>query len=121
MSQQKGGTINFKVGGVVYDAKGSFTANLGRPKKEAIIGADKVHGFKEMKQVAFIEGVITDDSSLDVAALLDIKDTTVSLELANGKMVVMRNAWFAGEGDITTEEGEIAVRFEGKGAEEVAA
>ncbi len=118
--QRRGGIIQLQVGGVLHDAKGSFTYNLGRPLREAIIGADGVHGYKETPQPAFIEGAITDRGDLDLNALVTVKLKTITLETANGKVIVLRDAWFAGEGSGTTEEGEIAVRFEGASAEEVA-
>lgn len=118
-TNRRAGTIFFKVDSTQYDAKGSFNYNLGADKREAIIGADKVHGFKETKQVAFIEGEITDRADLDVQKLLELDDVTVTLELANGKTILLRNAWFAGDGNIGTDEANIAVRFEGQSAEEV--
>jgi hypothetical protein len=118
-SQRRGGLIQFQVNGVLYDAKGNFTYNLGRPAREAVLGADSVHGFTEKIQVAFIEGEITDRGDLDVAALVSLTGATVTLELANGKVIALRDAWFAGEGTGNTEEGNISVRFEGKNAEEI--
>ncbi len=117
--QRRAGLIQLKVNGEIYDAKGSFTYNLGRPKREAIPGADRVHGFKETPQVAFIEGAITDRGNLDVASLATGTDLTVTLDLANGKTIVLREAWFAGELTASTEEAELPVRWEGAGAEEV--
>ncbi len=113
-----GGMIFFDIQGEIYKAKGSFTYNLGRPKREAVVGMDRVHGFKEMPQVAYIEGVITDDQELDLERLVTVRDVLVTLRLANGKTVGLRDAWYAGEGQVTTEDGEIAVRFEGMDAEE---
>jgi hypothetical protein len=117
--QRKGGIIQFQVNGELYDAKGNFTYNLGRPVREAIIGADSVHGYKETPQVAFIEGEITDRGTLDLEKLVKMVDATVTAELANGKVIVLRDAWFAGEGTGNTDEGNIAVRFEGKSGEEI--
>ncbi len=119
MSQRRGGLIQVQTNGEVQDAKGSWSFNLGKPKREAIIGADGTHGFSEKPQVAFIEGAITDRGSLDVAALVTLKDASITLALANGKSILLYGAWYAGEGTVTTDEGEIAVRFEGIGAEEV--
>ncbi len=117
--QRRAGLIQLKVNGEIHDAKGNFTYNLGRPKREAIPGADGIHGYKEMPQVAFIEGVVTDRGTLDVAALVSGRDVTVTLDLANGKVIVLRDAWFASEGSASTEEAEIAVRWEGNNAEEI--
>lgn len=121
MPQRRGGIIQVQVNGEVFQAKGSWSYNLGRPMREAIVGADGIHGYKETPQVAFIEGEITDLGTLDLAVLVSMTDATVTLTLATGKMVVLRDSWYAGEGTANTEEGNIAVRFEGLGAEEVPA
>lgn len=118
-TQRRAGIISLAINGITHDAKGSFAYNLGRPMREAIVGADTVHGFKETPQVAFIEGEITDRGDLDLGALVELTDASVTLELANGKVIILRNAWFAGEGTANTEEANIEVRFEGAGADEV--
>lgn len=115
--QRKGGVIQLQIDGEVYDAKGNFTYNLGRPMRETIVGADRPHGYKETPQVAFIEGEITDRGTLDLDSLITISSATVTLELANGKMIVLSDAHFAAEGTGNTEEGNIGVRFEGEGEE----
>lgn len=117
---RRGGLIQIQVGGVLQDAKGEFTYNLGNPVRSAVIGSDGVHGFTEEAQPAFIEGKITDRGSLDVANLQKTENATVVLVLANGKHVMLSNAWYAGEGSITTGEGEIDVRFEARSGSEVA-
>lgn len=119
MSQRRAGLIQIQVNGEIYDAKGSWSYNLGRPKREAIVGADAIHGFKETPQVAYIEGEITDRGNLDLAKLCAVEDATVTLTLANGKVVSLRDAWWAGDGTVSTEEANIAARFEGAGAEEI--
>lgn len=112
-NQRRGGIIQVQANGKIYDAKGNYTYNLGRPVREAIVGADRPHGYKETPQVGFIEGEITDRSDLDLDELVTLKDATVTLELANGKVIVARDAYYAGEGTGNTEEGNIAVRFNG--------
>lgn len=120
--QRRAGIIQLQVDGEILDAKGNFTYNIGRPKREAIIGSDgTVHGYKEIVQVAFIEGEITDRGDLDVEAMISMTDGTVTLALANGKTVVLRSAWYAGEGTGNTEEANIPVRWEGLNGEELPA
>lgn len=118
---RRGGIIQIAVNGVRYDAKGDFSYNLGRPMAEAIIGADAVHGYKETPQVPFIEGEITDRGTLDLDALVTMRDASVTLYLATGKVIALRNGWYAAEGTGNTEEGNIEFRFEGMSAEEVPA
>lgn len=117
--ERVGGIIEVKVDGSLYSAKGSWTYNLGKPKRDLVIGSDAVHGYKELPQEPFIEGVITDSGDLSLSALVLTKDATVTLSLANGKVIVLREAVFTGDGNGTTEEGEISAKFSGKSAEEV--
>lgn len=120
MDYRVGGIINIKVDGNVLLAKGAFSYNIGYPKREAVVGADGVHGFKETPQPSFIEGKITDTSELNLKTqILAIKNATVTLELANGKLVVLNQAYYAGDGTVNTEEGEIDCRFEGIRGNEV--
>lgn len=114
-----GGLISFKVDGDMHFAKGNFSYNLGLPRKEGVVGADRVHGFKETPQIPYIEGEITDRQELSLESLQATTDATVTLELANGKVIVLRQAWYASEGTGNTEEGNIECRFEGMSAEEV--
>lgn len=113
MAARIGGTLFVAVNGRRLSVKGNWTINPGRPKREAIVGADEVHGFKEMPQAPFIEGEATVTPDLDLPALLDVVDATVTAELANGQVPVLRNAWQAGEGTFGTEEGNVSLRFEG--------
>jgi len=119
MSNRRSGIMYLKVNGEAFDAKGNFTYNSGKPKREAIVGNASVHGYKETPQTPYIEGEITDRGNLDVDNLKMIDDATVTLELANGKTFLLRNAWYAGDGDVGTEEANIGIRFEGLSGEEI--
>lgn len=127
-SRRIGGIIELKVGAAsggegaakVQLAKGNFTYNIGVPKKEMVVGADEVHGYKETPQVAMIEGAITDLGDFKLDELLNTVDATIYLRLANGKQIVISDAVYAGDGNVTTEEGEIEVKFEGRSGKEVA-
>lgn len=119
MSQRRAGICFFKIDGEIFDAKGNFTYNIGMPKREAIVGADAVHGYKETPQAPFIEGEITDRGNLDLQKLLAMDGGTATLELANGKIIVLREAWYAGDGNVQTEDGNIQLRIEAKQGEEI--
>lgn len=116
-----GGRISVQINGETYLAKGGWTYNLGLDKRETILGADRPHGYKAMPQVPFIEGTITDQPGLDLTALRSTVDATVTLTLANGKVIALFEAWEASDGNGTTEEGELDVRFEGMSAREITA
>lgn len=118
-AKRLGGTIQLKSNGVDYFAKGTFTYNLGVAKKEMIVGSDRVHGYKAVPQKPMIEGVITDTDGLDLKAFQELVDQTVTLDLFNGKTIVLVDAVYAADGDVTTEEGEIQCKFEGTSAREI--
>lgn len=118
---RRAGLIQLYIDGRLHDAKGSWSYHLGPVTREGIAGADRVHGYKEQVSLPMIEGAITDAADLSLSQLQALTDTTVQLVLGNGKTIVLRNAWFAGDGNGTTEEGEVAVRFEGLSAEELSA
>jgi len=118
-SQRRAGIFYIKVDGSILEAKGNFTYNLGEHKRTAIIGTHKVSGYKEEVQTAFIEGEVTDASDLDLKALVTLEDVDITLELANGKVIVLRQAWYASEGTANTDEANIGVRFEADKAEEI--
>ena len=111
IGNRRAGRISFKVDGTLYEAKGSFSYNLGLDVREAIIGADGVHGYKETPQVSYIEGAVTDREDLDLEALVGADECTVTLELNNGKIITLSRAWFAGDGTASTEEAEIPHPF----------
>ena len=115
------GTLFVRIDGVQRDAQGSWTYNLGQPKREAVIGPDRVQGYMEKPQVAFIEGEVTDQRDLDLVELQNLVDSTLTLELANGKTIVLRNAWYAADGNVGAEQANIQIRFEGLSGEELSA
>lgn len=106
-----GGLIAIKVNGEVYRAVANFTWNQGLPMRTSVIGATGVDGYTQAAQSAFLEGEIRDGSDVDLEALVQITDATVTAELANGKTFVLANAWYEGEGTGNTQEGNFPFRF----------
>ncbi|CAM6053540.1 unnamed protein product [Sphagnum tenellum] len=116
---RRSGTIHLKINGTLYSAKGGFKYNLGVPKNEAILDASgQAIGYKSLPQVAYFEGEIYDSRDIDLKLLCSLDDGTATLELANGKTIILRNCWYAGTGEGQTEEGTIVFRLEGRSAEE---
>lgn len=114
------GKIIVKADGVVYRAGGAFSYNLGHDKRETIMGPDGSSVVKLTPQVPFIEGEVFDYNTFDITAVLDAQDVVVTLELANGKVISLAEAYFAGEGTVSTEESKLPVRWEsGVKAEEI--
>jgi hypothetical protein len=113
------GFISVQVDGEVHNAEGDFEYNLGAPKRETLVGTDGTHGFAEKPQEAFISGTIRDRRDLDLQKLFNLDAATITLSLANGKLIVFKEAWFSGEGTANTGDAKVPVRFSGKSAVEV--
>ena len=111
------GTAFFLIDGIRFSAKGNFSAALTDIERESVMGLDGYHGFKEMHVPVFIEGDITDKSDIDIDALNRADNATVTIELANGKTGVMRNAVQINQLALGVDEGEITLRFEGPNGE----
>ncbi len=109
-----GGIFYLKVNGkLIITTEGEFTYNIGKPKRQAEkSGALKVAGFSAEAQVPYVDGEIYDTEDIEIEALLDTEDATVTIELYNGKTVILSGAYFCGEGEFNT-KGRLKVRFEG--------
>jgi hypothetical protein len=73
-----------------HDAAGQGQLHLqpGALKREAVIGADAVHGFKEMPQASFIEGEIADSADLrpDALARMNLATATCGWPAADDRI-----------------------------------
>jgi len=119
MGNRVAGRLFFSIDGQQYSVKAGVTYNLGRPKRESMSDASHKHFYKETAQVPHISGDLIDNGSVDVAKFLELDGVTITAELANGKTVVLRNAWQSSEGDVGTEESSLSFKFEGESAEEI--
>lgn len=100
-------------------ARGKWKSNILPTKREGIAGQDGVHGYKEMPRVPMISGDVTYVEGSSIEELHKITDATITLELANGKTHVLRNAWHSDESEVDSEEGSFPVKFEGISGEEI--
>ena len=113
------GTAYLKYDGQQLPLKGSFTVSPSRVDRAGIAGQDGVHGYQELPRVPFIEGDVSTLPGLSVEALEQITDATVTAELLNGTVYVLRNAWCKSAFEINTHDGQFRVRFEGIDGDEI--
>ena len=113
------GVLVLRVDGKQYRARSEIKVSMATIEREAVIGQDGVHGYIEKPKVAFIEGKITDSADLAVETLLGMCNVTVTVELLNGKVYLLRNAWCQKADPLDTTDGSIEFRFEGSAAEKL--
>ena len=110
---QIAGTVFLRRNGkllVIGDA--TITCNPGHKKREAVMASDGPAGFISKPQTPSIEGELVHLRDLDVGNLFDIEDETITAELGNGQTFVLTNAWWASEGEVSS-DGKIKFKFEG--------
>jgi hypothetical protein len=116
-----GGVAFLKVDGYQYMLRGDLAVSFDAFERKGIAGQDGVHGYTETPRVPYLSAKITDTGGLSLQALARVTDATVTVELANGKIYLLRNAWAAEARELNTQDGSLEVRFEGLAGEEILA
>jgi hypothetical protein len=118
-SQRIGGTLLFRIDGVQYAARGKFEYSPLASEKDGVAGQDEVHGFTEKPAIPSIKGDLSDLGQVSVTQLQNITSSALTLELANGKTIILSGAWLKGAVSVNTEEGSYGVEFQGRTATEL--
>lgn len=113
------GIVNVTWNGNVINVVGNISWNLGQNKREGLAGPDRVHGYKENVQIPFIEGEGRIVSGMSVKEFVNITNATVTAVLATGKIVMITDAWYEGEGTAGTEEATLPFKFCGETGDEI--
>jgi hypothetical protein len=114
-----GGLLSLRVDGSQYEARGNFQVMPSAVKRTGVAGQDSVHGYIEEPTVPSIKGDISIGNQLSVEALEQITDSTVQVQLANGRTYVLVDAWVTAAFVIDAHDGKVEVTFEGKSCEEM--
>ena len=114
----RAGVVSITIDGITEDCKALATIRPTGFMREAIVGADRYHGTALKAAVPGADITITDRQGLDVAKLQALLDTTIVIELANGKLWQLTNATTLDQIELSPEEGEIALVFAADSCEE---
>jgi hypothetical protein len=116
-----GGVAFLKVDGFQYALRGDLTIEIQLYERTEVVGQDGMHGYTEAPHADFISATITDLGGLSVRQLENVTCSTVTAELHNGKVYILRDAFTTDVRPLNTSEGSIAVKFVGVGEEMLAA
>jgi hypothetical protein len=111
------GVTFIKVDGEQYMLRDAAKWSVDDVIRETITGLDGVHGFIEKAGPGWIEVTISDYGDLEVADFMKQDNVTVTLEQANGKMIVLHNAWTVNAREVDAVAASMAVRWESKKGE----
>lgn len=107
------GTAQVVADGVSYQLEGGAKYNPSTVKREAMVGQDGFHGWKEIPIAGKISMSIRDAGSLTVANFNAMRNSTITLTLANGKTVIGRNMGTTEVNDVDTADAKFDVTWEG--------
>lgn len=108
------GIANMTIDGQVFAVAGTAKWSPSGVTRETLKGQDGIHGYKEMPTEGKMSATLRDSGGLSVAGLNAVTNSTIVFGLANGKTVIGRNMWWAGDpAEVDTQEGTLEVRFEG--------
>jgi hypothetical protein len=113
LGQRIAGIAFLKVDSDLYPLRGNFTVSPSPTERAGIAGQDYVHGFSELPRVPYIEGDVSLVPELSMEDVANIVNSTVTAELANGKVYFLYQAWCRSAFELNTREGQTRVRFEG--------
>jgi Phage tail tube protein len=116
-----GGVAFIKVDGTQFLLRGDLTITPDLYKRTGIAGQDGIHGYTEEPSLPQIKATLTDTGGLSLEAFQQMTQVTVTAELNNGKVYVLRDAFTTDARVLNTADGSIAVTWQGMACEELLA
>ena len=113
MGIRMAGVAYVKVDGSQLPLRGNLTVSPTRYERTGVAGQDGVHGYAEKPRVPYIELDVSTITGVAVEDIDAMDDATVTAELADGRVFVLRNAWRAQTSEVNSKDGQFKVRFEG--------
>ncbi len=107
------GVAQVTVDGTTYQLEGDLKYSPSTVKREALLGMDGFHGWKETPITGSITMSLRDAGNLAVGDFNKIRNSTVVLQLANGKIVVGRNMGTVDALEVDSADAKFEVKFEG--------
>lgn len=107
------GIAKVSIDGVTRQLEGGAKYSPSKVKREALTGPDGFHGWKETPVPGSITMSLRDAGDMSVADFNALRNSTVVLELANGKIVTGRNMGTTDAQEVDTEDAKFEVKFEG--------
>jgi hypothetical protein len=103
------------VDGVQMALRANMTVSPDMVVREGIAGQDRIHGYRELPRVPYIEAELSLQQFQNVTdlAINIVGDSTVVALMADGRTYQLNGAWYKGETEIQSQEGQYRVRFEG--------
>ncbi|MEP3246250.1 MAG: phage tail tube protein [Sneathiella sp.] len=112
MGKKIGGTAYVKFDGKQVSLAGSITIQLDNVEREGVTGLSGVVGYNEKPIVPFVEGEFFMPEDMSMDEIRDITNATITVELANGKVGTLSQAWNKSANEVDGDS-KFTTRFEG--------
>jgi hypothetical protein len=113
------GIASATIDGVTVDVVGDLNYSTSSTTRETVAGQSSVQGYKEMPKAGHIAFTMRAGSGFSITELNNLSLATVVVILNRGVSVSGAGMWQVGDLEEATEEGTIAVRFEGPRVQEI--
>lgn len=113
MAQNTSGTAFFRINGVQFAIGGEMRLNVLTEKRTALVGMDGNVSPQVEFQSPMVECSVKDFANVDIVALTKMEAATITVEMANGTVWELSNAFYTGDGELDAREGNFQVRFNG--------
>lgn len=123
MASQKAvvGTLYLRIDGVQQALQGSWKVQPNKWQRKPREGASGPLGPTQKATTPYIKGEFDDQGDVSIQALQNITNSTITVELSNGKTYTLSGAWWGDDAEIDTEAGKVPVSFYGNSCIEVLA
>lgn len=115
MATAIGGMAFIKVDGDQFSSDGAFTVNILNTQRTAVVGTNGEVHYTEEPVASTVSGTLFTTADLDVKALVEASDVTVTIELNSGRVAVLSEAVFTGDASLDAQAGTLEVEFAGRG------
>lgn len=112
---QIGGTAFLRIDGVAYSSDGKFECKINDVKRDPVPDSTGFVHYTESVVASTISGSILALPGLQPEVINQAENVTVQIELKNGRIALLANAFHSGELTESTETGLIQFEFTGKG------
>jgi hypothetical protein len=119
MAQRFAGIAFLKVDGNQLALRGNFTVSPTSVERTMVAGQDGIHGYQELPRVPYIEGDLSAVPGLLLESLVSQVDSTVTAELANGRVYTLTGGTCKCGFEENTRDGQLRVRWEGLACQEL--
>ena len=106
------GVVAATIDGDAWDVVGDAEYDPTTVRRETLSGQTAVEGYSEMPKAGFISFTLRDRPDEAVFSLNQKTNSTIIMQLANGKTVYGYGMWQTGEIGVATAEGTFSIRFE---------